>query len=79
MSKFMEYFWYILGSLPGQIVGAIFGIVISFKFLRPGALFKVKFRSIKEGQWGTAITSLLIRVFFGVGMKVALKLLYSKK
>jgi len=75
----MEYFWYILGSLPGQIVGAIFGIVISFKFLRPGSLFKVKFRPIKEGQWGTAITSLLIRVFFGVGMKVALKLLYSKK
>ena len=78
MSKFMKYFWYILGSLPGQIVGAIFGIVISFKFLRPGALFKVKFRPIKKGEWGTAIISLLIRVFFGVGMKVAIKLLYDK-
>jgi len=74
----MKYFWYILGSLPGQIVGAIFGIVISFKFLRPGALFKVKFRPIKKGEWGTAIISLLIRVFFGVGMKVAIKLLYDK-
>ena len=75
----MEYFWYIIGSLPGQIVGAIFGIIISFKFLRPGALLKVKYRPIKKGEWSTALISLLIRVFFGVGMKVALKILYTKK
>ena len=43
------------------------------------ASVKVKYRPIKKGQWGTALISLLIRVFFGVAMKVSLKLLYSKK
>lgn len=78
MKSFMKYFWYTLGSLPGQIIGAILGIIISFKFLRPGSLLRIKYRPIKTGEWGTAIISLLIRVGFGVGMKVALKMLYDK-
>lgn len=78
MKSFMKYFWYILGSLPGQIVVGIFGMVISFKFLRPNSLLRIKYRPIKKGEWGTAIISLIIRVLFGVGMKVALKMLYDK-
>jgi len=78
MGKAKEYLMYILGSLPGQIVSAILGMIISFKFLRPGALLKVKYRPIKSNEWLTALLSLLIRVGFGVGVKVALKALYDK-
>lgn len=78
MGKAKEYLMYILGSLPGQIVSAIFGMIISFKFLRPGALFKVKYRPIKSNEWFISLLSLLIRVSFGVGVKVALKALYDK-
>ena len=48
MKSFMKYFWYILGSLPGQIVVGIFGMVISFKFLRPNSLLRIKYRPINS-------------------------------
>ena len=73
------YIRYILTSLPKLIISAIFGLLISFKLFSQEAIFEIKYRPIKKEEWGIAILSILIRVGFHLGSKLALKALYENK
>ena len=78
MKSAVKLIMYVIGTLPGQIVGALVGMLLKFSFLRPGAIFKLKLRGFKPENRMKDIMSLIIRVTMGIATKVMLKLLYSK-